>query len=77
MSQPVLSDQPEFTPQERAVLRLLCQGRRNRDIAGVLGIAHSTVESHIHSILRKLGAANRTEAVVIAIQRRLLDDDNW
>ena len=48
------------------VLRLLAQGRSNRQIANDLTIALSTAKSHVHNITSKLDAGNRTEAVARA-----------
>ena len=75
MSLPDPSSKPVLTEREREILRLISQGYDNRIIGDKLGIARSTVESHLHIILRKLGAANRTEAVVIAIHLGLIDDN--
>lgn len=61
-----------LTPREREVLQLLAQGRANKEIAATLGISERTVKYHVSAILGKLGAENRTEAVRIAVQRRLI-----
>ena len=60
------------TPRELGVLRLMAQGLRNKEIAARLGIVERTVKSHVGSILGKLGAGNRTEAVSVAVQRGLI-----
>jgi DNA-binding NarL/FixJ family response regulator len=57
-----------LTPYEKAVLRALAGGARNRDIADRLGMSVSTVEAHVHSIVRKLNVRDRTE-VAVAIRR--------
>ena len=54
------------------VLRLLVAGRRNREIATTLDITEGTVKLHVSSILGKLGAADRTEAVTRALQRGIV-----
>jgi NarL family two-component system response regulator LiaR len=54
------------------VLQLLAQGKTNKEIAAALVITERTVKFHISSILGKLGAGNRTEAVTIAAQRGLV-----
>lgn len=61
-----------LTEREQEVLRLLAQGQPNRAIAERLVITERTVKFHVSSILAKLGADNRTEAVAIARQRGLL-----
>jgi DNA-binding CsgD family transcriptional regulator len=55
------------------VLQLLVQGIRNKEIAAKLSITERIVKFHISSILGKLGAGNRTEAVTIALQKGLVD----
>lgn len=61
-----------LTERELEVLRLLAQGNPNRTIAERLVITERTVKFHVSSILAKLDADNRTEAVAIARQRGLL-----
>jgi DNA-binding NarL/FixJ family response regulator len=61
------------TPREREVLALIAQGKTNREIAGTLVISERTVKFHASSILRKLGASNRTEAVRLATERGWID----
>jgi DNA-binding NarL/FixJ family response regulator len=61
-----------LTPRERGVLELLAQGSSNKDIARRLGMTERTVKFHVSSILTKLRAANRTEAVLHAIQAGLV-----
>jgi DNA-binding NarL/FixJ family response regulator len=53
-----------LTPRERDVHRLLAEGLGDRDIAVALTISRRTVETHVSSILHKLGVQNRTEAAV-------------
>jgi DNA-binding NarL/FixJ family response regulator len=68
-------DEPEpepLTDREMDVLRLLAQGRSNKDIAASLIISERTVKFHVSSIMGKLGAGNRTEAVSIAAGRGLV-----
>lgn len=55
-----------FTPREGAVLDLLQQGMANKIIAFRLSMSQSTVKVHVHNIMKKLNARNRTEAAVIA-----------
>jgi DNA-binding NarL/FixJ family response regulator len=62
----------EITSRETDVLRMLAQGLVNKDIAARLGISEPTVKFHISSILDKLGASTRTEAVTLGIRRGLI-----
>jgi DNA-binding NarL/FixJ family response regulator len=61
-----------LTPREVEVLASVAQGLANKDIAERLGTASGTVKMHVQNILGKLGAADRTHAVTIAIQRGIL-----
>ena len=62
-----------FSKRETQVLGLLSIGKTNRDIGATLFISESTVKFHVHAILNKLDASNRTEAVSIAAQLGLVD----
>lgn len=61
-----------LTEKELEVLQLMAYGRRNSEIAAALCISEGTVKTHVHHILGKLGALDRTQAVVIAIRSRLV-----
>lgn len=61
-----------LTPRESEVLRLLAEGRTNKEIATALSITERTVKFHVGAILGKLGAGNRTEAARLAAQRGLV-----
>ncbi len=61
-----------FTEREHEVLQQMAYGLRNEEIAGKLFISESTVKTHVHRILQKLGAYDRTQAVVFAIRNRLV-----
>ena len=62
----------DLSEREREVLALLVEGLSNPRIAERLVVERSTVHTHVSSILGKLGAANRTEAVALALQHRLV-----
>ena len=61
-----------LTERESEVLRLLAQGKTNKEIASALYISERTVKFHVSAIMGKLGAGNRTEAVAAAAQRGLV-----
>lgn len=61
-----------LTDREMEVLKLMAQGRANKEIASALEISERTVKFHVSSILSKLGATNRTEAVALAAQQGLV-----
>jgi DNA-binding NarL/FixJ family response regulator len=65
----------QLTPQQFRVFGMLCSGRLNKQIAHDLDITEATVKAHMTSILRKLGAANRTQAVLMAA-RLVRDPDD-
>ncbi|MBF9129563.1 hypothetical protein I0C86_11385, partial [Plantactinospora sp. S1510] len=58
----------DLTEREREVLRLVAAGEPTRRIAGQLGISAETVETHVRSGMRKLGARTRTEAAALALE---------
>jgi DNA-binding NarL/FixJ family response regulator len=62
-----------LTPRELEVLRLLAHGLQNKEIAAQLIISERTVKFHVSSIMGKLGAGNRTEAVTLAAQQGLIE----
>jgi DNA-binding NarL/FixJ family response regulator len=73
-----LEDPPEAAPisgRETEVLRLLCLGRTNREIAEELVLSTGTVKVHIHNVISKLGVSDRTQAAVRAVELGLLPDD--
>lgn len=74
-SLPAGEEAAEFEPltdKELEVLQLMAYGRRNVEIAESLYISEGTVKTHVHRILGKLGVADRTQAVVIAIRSRMV-----
>lgn len=62
-----------LTSREKEVLKMMVEGISNPEIASKLVVSRSTVKFHVSSILSKLGAASRTEAVSIALKNKLLD----
>jgi DNA-binding NarL/FixJ family response regulator len=64
-----------LTMREAGVLRLLAAGRSNPEIAADLGVGIGTVRGHVGRILGKLGAANRAQAAVLAVQMGLVLHD--
>jgi DNA-binding NarL/FixJ family response regulator len=62
----------ELTPRQIEVLRLMCDGIRNRDISEQLGVTEKTVKAHISVILATLGVPNRTQATLVARRGGLL-----
>jgi two-component system, NarL family, response regulator YdfI len=63
----------QLTPREAEVLRLLADGLGNREIAAKLNVSEHTIKFHIRSILGKLGAASRTEAVTRGLRSGLIE----
>ena len=63
----------QLTPREGEVLRLLANGLGNKEIAAKLNISEHTIKFHIGSILGKLGAASRTEAVTRGLRNGLIE----
>ena len=61
-----------LTARQREVLDSITRGLSNDDIAGMLGISKVRVKQHLAALYQKLGAANRAEAVAIALRRQLL-----
>ena len=62
----------KLTPREREVLILMAEGQSNKQIASALFVSSGTVKAHVHSILAKLGATDRTQAVTVALKRGLV-----
>jgi DNA-binding NarL/FixJ family response regulator len=56
----------ELTPQQFRVLQMLGSGKLNKQIGYELGVSEATIKAHMSAILRKLGASNRTQAVLMA-----------
>lgn len=69
---PAVSPGEALTSREREVLELVAAGLPNKAIAHELGISEHTAKFHVGSLLAKLGAASRTEAVTLATRRGIL-----
>ena len=65
-------DAPKFTQRQMEILHSVTRGLTNSDIARQFGISKDGVKRHVMTIFKKLGAANRSEAVAIAMRRQLL-----
>ena len=63
---------PKLTPRQLEVLGSMTRGLTNKDIARQLGLCETRVIQHVNALLEKIGAANRTEAVAIALRKHLL-----
>ncbi|RJL05752.1 DNA-binding response regulator [Paracoccus aestuarii] len=62
-----------LTPQQMKILRLICQGKANKEISYELSIAEATVKTHITAIMSKINARRRTQAVLLANSIRLFE----
>lgn len=63
----------DLTDREKEVLALMTEGLNNLEIADRLVVSRSTVKFHVSSVLSKLGASTRTEAVAVALKNRLIE----
>jgi DNA-binding NarL/FixJ family response regulator len=63
-----------LTARELEVLRLIAEGKTNKEIGRVLGIEVGTVRNYVQQILEKLGAVSRTQAAARAVDLGLIDD---
>jgi two-component system NarL family response regulator len=62
----------ELSRRELDVLRLIAQGKSNKEIAEALGLLESTVKTHVLNVLAKLGVADRTGAAIAAVKRGIV-----
>ena len=58
------------------MLALIARGLPNREIAAALHLSEKTVKTHVSNILAKLGVADRTQAALLAVRRRIVPTDN-
>jgi two-component system, NarL family, response regulator len=65
-------ERPDLSDRENQVLVLMAQGKKNKDIANELNISDNTVKFHVTNITMKLGASDRTHAVVNALQQGII-----
>ncbi len=63
---------PSVTARERDILKLIAQGKANKEIAASLGIAEDTVKRHISNVLQKFGVNDRAQATAEAIRRGIV-----
>ena len=63
---------PPLSPRQSEILESVVRGLTNKDIAKLLGISAPMVNEHLNTLFAKIGAANRTEAVAIALRKHLL-----
>ena len=63
----------QLSPRELEVLRLVANGFSNKEIAAKLNVVEGTIKIHMTNILSKLRAADRTQAIILAIQRGIID----
>jgi two-component system NarL family response regulator len=66
-------NRPALSPREMDILRLIVRGLCNQEIAEALNITRGTVKWHVNIILRRLGVTDRTQAVVVAAQRGIVE----
>ncbi|MBE0682381.1 MAG: response regulator transcription factor [Anaerolineales bacterium] len=71
--QPANDTQASLTPRQQEILFLLSEGNSDGEIANLLHLEESTVRTHLHHILQRLGLKNRTQAVVYAHQHLKTD----
>ena len=60
---------PSLTLREKSVLRLVCDGLTNQEIATKLTVSRETIKSELKRIFRKIGVANRTQAAVLLVKQ--------
>ncbi len=60
---------PNLTEREKEILRLVCDGLTNAEIATCLHISRETVKSELKRIFRKIGVGNRTQAAVLLVKQ--------
>lgn len=71
-SSPDSDNERTLTRREQEILTLIASGKTNQEVADQLYITPGTVRVHVHAILHKLGVQDRTQAVIVALQRKLI-----
>jgi DNA-binding NarL/FixJ family response regulator len=66
------ASEPMITDREVEVLKLVASGKSNRDVALTLSVSENTVKFHLKNIMVKLNTSNRTEAVMVARQKKII-----
>lgn len=67
-----IMSEPRLTRRERQVLTFVASGKTNLEVASAIGVSESTVKAHMNNVMRKVGAADRTQAVTIALRRGII-----
>lgn len=65
----------QLSPRELEVLRLVAKGRSNKEIGAELHVVEGTVKIHVTNLLAKLGVSDRTQALVVAVKRGIIQID--
>jgi two-component system NarL family response regulator len=63
-----------LTKREKAILRLVAEGKPNKEIGSILNVSEGTVKSHVNAIMEKMNVSSRTEAALNAVRHGLLRD---
>ena len=71
MASPAKAKDPQLTPRQREILRLIVKGQRMKEIAANLGLSTRTVEGHKYQMMEALGVTSTAELVRYALERRL------
>jgi DNA-binding NarL/FixJ family response regulator len=71
MAGPAQAKEPQVTPRQRDILRLIVKGQRMKEIAATLGLSTRTVEGHKYQMMEALGVTSTAELVRYALERRL------
>jgi len=69
----VAGQRSPLTLREVQILETVADGKSNKEIAAALAIAEDTVKTHLRNLFEKLGAADRAQAVAIALRQNLID----